>query len=179
MNTPRSGRTQPDLGTNMSNSVAAFLGRSDFDAFLYAPIAADRDNGMQLSVLSALARQDVDPWEEAASLAKLPTAIATEKLTALLAVLPGLTARLDHAAIAARLIALLPRAHTNIRSPGACRGAARASGVLSVRDIVIYGISILLVLSVHWLVASHVAASQPSIAPAPMSSTVISQTRPP
>lgn len=177
MNAPR-GRTLPDLGTNRSNSVAAFLGRSDFDAFLFAPIADDLD-GMQLSVLSALARQDVDPWEEAARLAKLPTAIATQELTALLAMLPGLTARLDHAAIAARLIALLPGEHTDIRSPGSWRGAMRASGGLSVRDIMIYGISILLVLSVHWLVANHVAASQPSIAAAPMSNTVISQTRPP
>ena len=44
---------------------------SDFNDFLYAPISEGR-NGMLLSVLSALARLDVDPWEEAAQLAQLP-----------------------------------------------------------------------------------------------------------
>jgi hypothetical protein len=163
----------------MSNSVAAFFARSDFDAFLFAPIADDCDNGMQLSVLSALARQDVDPWEEAVRLVNLPSAIATRRLTALLAGLPGLTARSDHAAIATRLIALLPRARTDIRPSMASIGAVRATGGLSVRDIVISVISVLLVLSVHWLVANHVATSLPAIATAPIPSTSISPTRPP
>jgi hypothetical protein len=38
---------------------------SEFDDFLYASIGED-SNGVLLSVLSALARLDVDPWEEAA-----------------------------------------------------------------------------------------------------------------
>jgi hypothetical protein len=38
---------------------------SEFDGFLYARIGED-SNGMLLSVLAALARLDVDPWEEAA-----------------------------------------------------------------------------------------------------------------
>ena len=42
----------------------------------------------------------------------------------------------------------------------------------------IYVISMLLVVSVHWLVATHVATSQPSVAAAPMSSTVIPDTPP-
>ena len=45
---------------------------SEFNDFLFAPIAEDR-HGMPLSVLSALARQNVDPWQEAANLASLPT----------------------------------------------------------------------------------------------------------
>jgi hypothetical protein len=36
---------------------------SRYDYFLFAPICEEA-NGMQLSVLSALARMDVDPWEE-------------------------------------------------------------------------------------------------------------------
>ena len=44
---------------------------SEFDDFLFAPIGDDR-NDMPLSVLSALARLDVDPWEEAAELARWP-----------------------------------------------------------------------------------------------------------
>ncbi len=41
---------------------------SEFDNFLFAPIGVDK-NGMVLSVVSALARLDVDPWEEAEELA--------------------------------------------------------------------------------------------------------------
>jgi hypothetical protein len=38
-----------------------------YNDFLFAPIG-EQANGMQLSVLSALARMNVDPWEEAARL---------------------------------------------------------------------------------------------------------------
>jgi hypothetical protein len=37
----------------------------EFENFLFAPIGED-SNGMVLSVLSALARLDIDPWQEAA-----------------------------------------------------------------------------------------------------------------
>lgn len=78
----------------------------EFDPFLFASIGADR-NGMPLSVLSALARLDVDPWQEAARLTALPTAAATSSLAALLAARPdGMT---GGGATAARLIALLPQ----------------------------------------------------------------------
>jgi hypothetical protein len=61
---------------------------------------------MQLSVLSALARLDVDPWQEAASLARLPGPTAAQRLASLIAALPDWSsARLD----SSRLIALLPR----------------------------------------------------------------------
>jgi hypothetical protein len=82
---------------------------SEFDEFLYAPIGEEQ-NGMLLSVLSALARRDVDPWEEAARLAQLPADAARTFLTVLLAALPdGPSGRTDPEALAARLIALLPR----------------------------------------------------------------------
>ena len=47
----------------------SYLG-SEFDDFLFAPIGEER-NGMPLSVVSALARSDLDPWQEAAQLARL------------------------------------------------------------------------------------------------------------
>ena len=43
---------------------------SQYDAFLFASVC--ETNEMTLSVLSVLARQDVDPWQEAARLAQLP-----------------------------------------------------------------------------------------------------------
>ena len=61
--------------------VASDIG-PQFD-FLCAPIGEDR-NGTTLSVLSALARLDVDPWSEATSLARMPREAAAERLTALI-----------------------------------------------------------------------------------------------
>lgn len=81
----------------------------EFDAFLFSPIGEDY-NGLQLSVVSLLARRDLDPWQEAASLANLPKEAAIQKLASLIWALPGpLVASPDRAAMATRLIALLPR----------------------------------------------------------------------
>jgi len=80
----------------------------EFHDFLYAPVGDDR-NGMLLSVLSALARLNVDPWKEAAELSRLPKDTAIGRLAALIASLPdGRSEFPDREAIAARLIALLP-----------------------------------------------------------------------
>lgn len=67
------------------SASASHLG-PEFEDFLFAPIGADR-NGMLLSVLSALARLDIDPWEEAARLAALPGEAATRRLSSLIATL--------------------------------------------------------------------------------------------
>src|SRR5271165_3171433 len=56
----------------------------EFDEFLGAPIGEDR-NGTGLSVLSALARLDVDPWQEATSLARMPREAAGRRSGASLA----------------------------------------------------------------------------------------------
>jgi hypothetical protein len=106
----------------MSRAGSASL--SEFDDFLFAPIGEER-NGMLLSVLSALARQDVDPWEEAATLARLPGESATQRLALLIAGLPdAVSAHRDAGKIAARLIVLLPgRAAANAASGKMARGA--------------------------------------------------------
>ena len=88
-------------------ALTPLLGR-EFDDFLFAPIGEER-NGTTLSVLSALARFDVDPWQETASLAGMPKERATERLAALIAATSADVATGQAAAtIAARLIALLP-----------------------------------------------------------------------
>jgi hypothetical protein len=100
----------------MTCSAVALTPGSEFDDFLYAPIVED-SRGMSVSVISALARLELDPWEEAAELAQLPNAIAVEKMASLIAVLPDCSASLaDAPAIAARLIDLLPRP-TRLKSP--------------------------------------------------------------
>jgi hypothetical protein len=53
---------------------------SRYDAFLFASVC--ETDGMTLSVLSLLARQDIDPWQEAARLAQLPKAQAINSLAA-------------------------------------------------------------------------------------------------
>ena len=89
-----------------ASSVSFF--RSEFDDFLYAAIGTDR-NDSPLSVLSALTRLNLDPWQEAAELSELPKGIAAERLERLIARLPGgRWAEADLGAIADRLIALLP-----------------------------------------------------------------------
>jgi hypothetical protein len=117
----------------MSSSASVSVLGTEFDDFLFAPIGEDR-NDMPLSVLSALARLDIDPWQEADKLARLPGETATQRLASLIAALPDWPSmHLDHGTIAARLIALLPRrTRSNIPSRETLLGGksrpTRASG---------------------------------------------------
>lgn len=84
---------------------------SEYGPFLYASVG-DEANGMMLSVLSMLARRDLDPWKEAAELATLPVDAAARRLAALIAALPGTAGRVEAGGAANRLVFLLPkRAH--------------------------------------------------------------------
>jgi hypothetical protein len=94
----------------MTHAPLAPLIGAEVDKFLGAPIGEGR-NGTPLSVLSALARLDVDPWQEAASLAGMPAAAAATRLTTLIAALPDApTKDVPAMTIAAGLVALLPKA---------------------------------------------------------------------
>jgi len=89
---------------------------SEFDAFLFAPLCRDR-NEMVLSVVSALARLDLDPWQEAADLARVSSGVAASRLAALIDGLPGgPPSSFDAGLSTARLVALLPGRHS-IPSP--------------------------------------------------------------
>ena len=96
-------------GSIMDNrpSVSSFTSR--YNHFLFAPICEEA-NGMRLSVLSALARMDVDPWEEATRLAAMPKAIAERTLVSTLDQVLGKSCqRSETEVIAARLVQLLPQ----------------------------------------------------------------------
>ena len=94
---------------DMPHAPGTPIGR-EFDRFLFAAIADDR-HGQRLSVLSLLARSDVDPWEAAANLMNMPREMATARLAALITALPDeSTTKLPADAIACDLIALLPPA---------------------------------------------------------------------
>jgi hypothetical protein len=100
----------------VTHPALALLIGPEFDEFLCAPIGADR-NGTGLSVLSALARLNVDPWQEATSLARMPREAAVVRLTALIDALPNEGTIDIPTAIAADLVALLPRGNSlNVRS---------------------------------------------------------------
>jgi hypothetical protein len=149
---------------------------SEFNDFLFAPIGEER-NGMLLSVLSALARLDVDPWQEAAELAQLPRQTATQRLASLIAALPdGPSAHLDPGSIAARLIVLLPRgAGSNIAS----RETLLSDGAVTNSPTIIYVIIVAFMLGAQYIMASHQPPAQVDNAHAAASSTVTPQIPPP
>jgi hypothetical protein len=102
----------------MTHAALAPLIGPEFDEFLAASIGEDR-NGTSLSVLSALARLDVDPWQEAASLGRMSGEAAAGRLTALIDALPYEPAiAVPSKTIAADLVALLPKTKKlNVSSP--------------------------------------------------------------
>ena len=109
-----------------ASSVSFF--RPEFNDFFYAPIGAYRSE-MPLSVLSALARLDLDPWQEASELSDLPKDTAKQRLASLIARLPGgRWAQADSRAIAERLIDLLPR-RSSSKAPIAQPIAQKANGL--------------------------------------------------
>jgi hypothetical protein len=151
------------------SASVCFLG-PEFNEFLFAPIGEDR-NGMLLTVLSALARRDIDPWQEAANLAQLPRETAAQRLVALIAALPDRPwAHPDSGAIAIRLIALLPRrgrSDTPSRKPFLGVGAVSDS-----RAVVAFLIFFALALGAQYLLANHQLSPQADSTSASVSSTV-------
>lgn len=87
---------------------------------------------MQLSVLSALTRMNVDPWDEAARLAAMPKAIAEKALGATFdRISGGSWSRPEIDKIAVRLVGLLPEELARLlpqddKGEAAGREAARA-----------------------------------------------------
>ena len=138
--------------------AASTLGRSNMNDFLFAAIGIQA-NGMPLSVVSAMARQGIDPWHEAERLAMLPRSDAIALVTDLIAMMPQSTwPKADAKAIAARLVDLLPpRSDDAFRSEN--EAALRRSGVMA-PIWPVFGLTIL-------FVAAFVAAAAELAPPAP------------
>ena len=164
----------------MTRSPSAGSLGPEFDPFLFAAIGADR-NGMPLSVLSALARLGVDPWQEAARLTALPEATATLSLAALLAARPdGASADTGGGATAARLIALLPRRAGANTSPRRGLSHADATSEPQVQlPVILLLIFMACMLGVEALTASRRPPAQIGQAPPPASSTIAPKLPPP
>jgi hypothetical protein len=91
--------------------------------FLFAEVGVQQ-NGMALSVLSMLSRQDVDPWDEAAHLAACSTREAVTRLAARVAAASTALANpRDPSAVAVDLIRLLPSRSSGLPSSLLPRGA--------------------------------------------------------
>jgi hypothetical protein len=145
---------------------------SEFNDFLFAAIG-EATNGMPLSVVSALARMDLDPWHEAASLAAMSVETATGRLTSLLAALPDpALKRLEPGLTAARLIALLPqRSDPNTRSSAAAVATLAIAHPPARMRVILVAIYIILLLGTQFALISrppptHAATAHPAAAPA-------------
>ena len=157
-----------------SSSVAHLA--PEFEDFLFAPVGED-GHGMLLSVLSALARLNVDPWQEAAKLAGLPVEAATRRLTSLIAALPdGPSAHRDPGTIAVRLVALLPR---RVVSQIPARTTVLGAGATPQSRAILFAIFLALMLAAHYIVANRQSPAQVGDTHAPISSTVSPPMSPP
>jgi len=84
------------------------IGPSPLTPFLHSPIGLE-GNGMEMTVLSALARLGQDPWAEAARLADLSQPAAVDRLASAVLSLSGPSWPVAEATAAARrLVKLLP-----------------------------------------------------------------------
>lgn len=102
----------------MAGSTILNPNNPDFERFLYASVGEDRA-GSTVSVLSALARLNLDPWVEAAELAALGRSAAGARLSLLLSrcrEVPHLGQ--DHQAVAHDLARLLPERKTRMDPSG-------------------------------------------------------------
>ena len=106
-----------------------------------------------LSVLSTLARRDLDPWKEAADLAKLPVDAGARRLASLIAGLPGAAGRLEAGRAADRLILLLPKRAIST----APQNGTVNKGVLGMTkgSLVIWMVWMSLIMSVQFLALSR------------------------
>ena len=153
---------------------------SEFNDFLFALVGEDR-NGMPLSVVSVLARMDLDPWVEAANLADLPAETAVRKLASWLDALsdPALKPTSPDSR-AVRLIALLPRRAVPHSPPsldrtGAVVGARRPQTLIKA---ILFAIFLILSLGIQLFMARREPSARPDILHAPASAIDLSQPPP-
>lgn len=117
-----------------------------YNAFLYEPIA-DQDNGTPVSVLTALARGNHDPWEEAARLARLAPDRAERELVRMLDGSVGRALSLAELESAAkRLVPMLPFRKRFIATAAAMPVATDATRQL-VYWVVWFGIVVMLIVA--------------------------------
>lgn len=157
----------------MKNSATVLSAKSEFDAFLFAHIGEEK-NGMLLSVLSALARLDLDPWRETAELARMPRQIARQRLTSLIEALPNQPpTRPGPETVSTRLIALLPPAASP--SVGSSNKLPRGVPMLNHRAVIcVILVNLLIMFGAEWAAST----ARPPIKVASAQASSVSAVRP-
>ncbi len=137
---------------------------SEFDAFLFAPLGEDR-NGLPLSVISLLARMNLDPWQEAGDLATLPAEAAASRLAVSLDTLTDPKLRQANSrSMVLSLLALLPRGtHAVIPTPGAAITAVAPADYRARLGAAIVILSAIALLGSQLIAAHRSASSQPAV----------------
>jgi hypothetical protein len=148
----------------MVPSASVSMLPSAYNDFLYAPIGDDT-NGALLTVLSVLARQNLDPWDEAADLSRLPPEAAAQRLISMITV-PGQPPSAGRTADADRLIALLPRRSAS--AGGTASVSHRPRPTVNLTVIAIY-IGVMVIS--QWIAASVFEKVQPAVATSPPASS--------
>jgi hypothetical protein len=158
-------------------SAATHRPGAEFDAFLFALVGEDK-SGLPLSVVSVLARADIDPWLEAAELAKLSPESAAQKMVSILGALPTSSLKSsDILASATCLVAMLPPPAPTITARLGARSVctepavprAHANGLV-LAIYLIFMVAAQLIMS-HGLAthADPASAPQPSSSPSQLS----------
>ena len=115
----------------MSASDVLHPDGSDYDAFLFAELGEDR-SGAAVTVLSALARLDLEPWTEARELARLGREGAQVRLTTHFEAITDIPAlALASEGRAAKLVSLLPKS-APLRVPNPLEAGRNKSPKISI-----------------------------------------------
>lgn len=102
----------------MGRSQALSVPPAAYNGFLFAQVYEEAD-GIHLSVLSALVRMNIDPWQEATRLTAMPKARAVENMKSVLALISGKSWQESEVTeTAERLIDLLPHGSTPLVESG-------------------------------------------------------------
>ncbi|WP_317057204.1 hypothetical protein [Roseovarius rhodophyticola] len=115
----------------MSASDVLHPDGSDYDAFLFAHVGEDR-TGAAVTVLSVLARLDLEPWTEAHELASMDREDAQVRLTTHFEAITDIPAlALASEGRAAKLVSLLPK-RAPLRVPKSLEAGANNSPKISI-----------------------------------------------
>ena len=163
----------------MTHAALSPLIGPEFDEFLGTSIGEDR-NGTGLSVLSALARLDVDPWKEATNLARMPREAAAVRLTELIEALPLAPASAIPSRMrAADLVALLPRGKTpNVRPLNSIFVATGLRQTQVFAALSAFAIMMLIVFATSALISPGPRSGANPLAPRAAGATTVLQRKP-
>jgi hypothetical protein len=145
---------------------------SEFDNFLFAALGEDQ-NGLPLSVVSLLARQNLDAWQEAETLAALSADAAAKRLALSLDTLTDQNLRRGNSeATVLRLLALLPtRASNTVATTGAGLGTVAGSAPGSRIGIIVFITSAIFLVGSQLVAAHRDSSIRPGTVPAPVATT--------